>query len=187
MPILHLLAGCNGAGKTTLYERVIGPATGLPFINADLIARQMFPGDEERQAYEAARLAAQARAAALQRRTSFVTETVFSHPSKVELVREAVALGYVVTLHVVMVPEELAVVRARLRHEQGGHAVPEAKLRARYQRLWSIVAEAMAIADEALVYDNTRARRPFRIVARYRDGAAVGTPDWPAWSPLPTS
>ena len=32
-------------------------------------------------------------------RTSFVTETVFSHPSKVDLVRAAAAAGYQVTLH----------------------------------------------------------------------------------------
>lgn len=186
MPVLHLLAGCNGAGKSTLYERVIGPATGLPFINADLIAKRVFPGDEERQSYEAARLAAAARDSAMGRGDSFVAETVFSHPSKVELVRRAVSLEYAVTLHVVMVPEELAVVRTRLRREQGGHAVPEEKVRARYRRLWSIIEEAVAIAQGTIVYDNAQARRPFKIVARYREGMLVGEPAWPSWSPLPT-
>ena len=47
-------------------------------------------------------------------RTSFVTETVFSHPSKVDLVRAAAAAGYQVTLHVVMVPVDLSVARERL-------------------------------------------------------------------------
>lgn len=185
MPTLHLLAGCNGAGKTTLYEYVIGPATGLPFINADLIAKAHFPGDEERQSYEAARLAADARQTAIDAGTSFVAETVFSHPSKVELVRQAAAAGYEVTMHVVMIPEELAVVRASLRRQQGGHAVPEDKVRSRYKRLWAIVEKAIFIADESIVYDNSRARRPFQIVARYRSGVLTGTADWPSWSPLP--
>lgn len=185
MPLLHLLAGCNAAGKTTLYERVIGPVTGLRFINADLIAKQAFPGDEEQQSYKAAQMAATARATAIQERRSFVAETVFSHPSKVDLVRSAIEAGYSVTLHVVIVPEDLAVVRARLRSEQGGHSVPEDKVRSRYRRLWPIVFEAAQLADETVVYDNSRAAKPFRVVARYRKGALVGTPEWPTWSPRP--
>lgn len=109
MPVLHLLVGSNGAGKTTLYERVIGPATQLPFINADEIAKSEFPGDEERQSYAAAKLAAQARDDALSRCSSFVAETVFSHASKLELLKRAGVAGYDTTLHAVMVPEELAV------------------------------------------------------------------------------
>lgn len=185
MPILHVLAGCNGAGKTTLFERVIGPVTGLPFINADLIAKQSFPGDEQQQSYKAAQMAAAARKAAMQQRQSFVAETVFSHPSKIELVRSAIEASYLVTLHIVMVPEELAVVRTQLRRDQGGHAVPEDKVRSRYQRLWPIVFEAVQLADESVVYDNSRATRPFRVIARFRSGRLTGTPEWPAWSPGP--
>ena len=37
-PVLYLIVGPNGAGKTTLFERVIGPATGLEFVNADRFA-----------------------------------------------------------------------------------------------------------------------------------------------------
>ena len=39
-PVLHLLAGPNGAGKSTFYQEILGPATGLPFVNADEIASQ---------------------------------------------------------------------------------------------------------------------------------------------------
>ena len=185
MPVLHLLVGCNGAGKTTLYERVIGPVTHLPFINADLIAKSVYAGDEERQSYAAARLAAQAREEAMDRRASFVAETVFSHPSKLELIKRANESGYSVTLHAVMVPEELAVVRARLRHEHGGHAVPEDKVRSRYQRVWPNVQAAIALVDEAIIYDNSYAQRPFQICARYRNARLIGEAHWPNWSPLP--
>ena len=54
MPVLHLLVGPNGAGKTTLFERVLSPITHLPFINADVLARQHWPGDEEAHGHEAA-------------------------------------------------------------------------------------------------------------------------------------
>jgi predicted ABC-type ATPase len=64
------------------------------------------------------------------------TETVFSHPSKRQLVEAAIDTGYLVSLHVVMVPEGLAVARVAQRVRDGGHDVPEDKIRSRYLRLW---------------------------------------------------
>jgi len=183
LPVLHLVAGPNGAGKTTLFERVLGPATGLTFVNADTIARQEWPGDEEAHGHEAARLAEERRASFMSAGRSFVTETVFSHASKVELVRAAKARGYIVHLHVVIVPVELSVRRVRLRSAQGGHSVPIRKVRERFRRLWTLLGEAIRIADETVVYDNTSAARPFRQVARYVAGATVEE-DLPTWSPL---
>lgn len=184
MPVLHLIVGPNGAGKTTFFERVLSPITRLPFINADIIAHRHWPDDTEGRAYEAARLAEQARARAIAQGLSFIAETVFSHPSKLELIADAQGAGYLVGLHVVMVPEELSVVRVRLRAKQGGHAVPEEKIRARYRRLWTLVAQAIERADEASVYDNSNSRQPFRRVAHLEKGRALITPSLPDWSPL---
>ncbi|MGQ0699071.1 MAG: zeta toxin family protein [Panacagrimonas sp.] len=184
MPALHLLVGPNGAGKTTFFECVLGPATHLPFINADLIARREWPGDEEAHGHEAAALAEKARNAAIERKRSFVAETVFSHPSKLALIRQAQAAGYLIFLHVILVPEELTVTRTRLRAAQGGHSVPEDKVRERYRRLWINVEAALPLADEATVYDNSSARRPFRVAARYQNGKLLGDAAYPDWSPL---
>lgn len=122
MPVLHLLAGPNGAGKTTYFERVLGPATHLPFINADHIAAREWPGDEAVHGYEASTLAQAAREQAMARSESFITETVFSHPSKLALIEAAQAADYWVSLHVMLVPEELTVVRTRLRSGRAGTA-----------------------------------------------------------------
>jgi predicted ABC-type ATPase len=184
LPVLHLLAGPNAAGKTTFYEHLLYPATHLPFINADLIAKREWPGDEEAHGHDASALAEQARNAAMDAKTSFIAETVFSHASKLELIERAKAAGYSVTLHVFIVPEELSVVRARLRSGQGGHSVPEDILRARYRRLWALIEKAIPLVDEVFVYDNSSARKPFRTVAQYQDGERIGAASWPAWSPL---
>jgi predicted ABC-type ATPase len=184
MPALHLLVGSNGAGKTTFFEQVLGPATHLPFINADLIARRQWPGEEEAHGHDAAATAEKARNAAIAKKRSFIAETVFSHPSKVDLIRRARDAGYLVFLHVMLVPEELAVFRTRLRAEQGGHSVPEHKVRERYRRLWANVEEAIQLCDEATVYDNGSARQPYRIAARYQNGRLLGESAFPAWSPL---
>lgn len=182
-PVLHLLVGPNGAGKSTLYDTVIGPATHLELVNADVIAAQRWPDDPAGKSYDAAVVAAERRAELIEAGMSFATETVFSHESKLELVRVAVDAGYLVTLHVVLVPEALAVARVTNRVGLGGHTVPEDKIRERYLRLWPLVSTAIGIVDNATVYDNSGAGRPFRVIATFEHGSAVGEPDWPAWTP----
>ena len=184
MPVLHIVAGPNGSGKTTFCSRILIPATRLPFVNADHIARARWPGREEEHGHDAARAAEQERNGRIAARDSFIAETVFSHPSKLELVSRAAAAGYLVTLHIVLVPEALSVMRVKLRAEQGGHTVPIAKVRARYRRLWPLLRQAALEADEAAVYDNSRAAEPFRLVARFRNGQAEHPAKWPAWSPI---
>ena len=182
-PVLHVLAGPNGAGKTTFYEYVLRPATGLPFVNADAIAAQRWPITTAEHGYDASRLAAEERARRLESRESFVTETVFSHESKLDLLRDARAAGFHVTLHVVLIPEQLAVARVVDRVANGGHHVPEAKVRARFARLLALLRTAIAIADQAFVYDNTSASEPFRSVVSFENGRPTDEPEWPAWTP----
>jgi predicted ABC-type ATPase len=182
-PVLHLLAGPNGAGKSTLFEGVIGPTTHLDFVNADNIAQERWPDDPASRSYDAAVIAAERRAELIAARRSFATETVFSHSSKLELVHAAIDAGYLVTLHVVIVPETLAVARVASRVEVGGHTVPEEKVRERYSRLWPLVASAIEVVDSAFVYDNSRGDEPFRVVASFDHGLIVGDAHWPLWTP----
>lgn len=182
-PVLHIVAGPNGSGKSTLYERVLEPATHLDFVNADVIALERFPDDPAGHSYEAAAIATELRSGLIEARQSFITETVFSHESKLDLVRTAVDAGYLVTLHVVMVPDELAVARVENRVTVGGHAVPEEKIRERYRRLWPLVARAIGMVDNAIAYDNTKAKTPFRVVASFERGSLVGEATWPRWTP----
>lgn len=182
MPVLHLLAGPNGSGKSSYVQDVLFPATGLPFVNADVIAAEQWPDAQAKHAYLAARLADAQRADLLAARTSFITETVFSHPSKIALVADASALGYLVHLHVILVPVELAVRRVTERVRRGGHTVPEEKIRQRYDRLYGHVAQALKIADVTEVLDNSSARKPFRVCATYLRGTLVGIADWPNWA-----
>lgn len=184
-PVLHLIVGPNGAGKSTLHEAVIGPVTNLEFVNADVIAAQRWPEAPADHAYEAARLAAGRRAELIAGHSSFVTETVFSHDSKLGLVRAATSAGYLVTLHIVVVPEALAVARVHNRVAVGGHDVPDDKIRGRFRRLWPLVADAIGIVDHATAYDNSSARDPFRVVANFHHGRATRPPTWPAWTPGP--
>lgn len=134
-------------------------------------------------AREASAAAASVREELLASRTSFIPETVLSHVSKVELVRTAAEAGYLVALHVVFVPASLCVARVRERVVDGGHDVPEHRIRQRYDRLWSLVVHARTLADRTHFHDDTRAADPLRLVVTFEHDVALGDPSWPRWTP----
>lgn len=160
LPVFHLLAGPNGAGKSTLYralvaDKIISP--NLQFVNADLFERnhlQHIADPEQRS--KAARCWADAqRAAKLAHSESFVSETVFSHESKLALIDEAVAHGYVVALYVVALdnPERL-LARVQRRVREGGHDVPPERILARYPRTLAHLSRAVRLATVAYLYES---------------------------------
>lgn len=185
MKQLHLVVGPNGSGKTTFFEEFLAlELPGYAYVNADEIAKARWPADSEAHAYEAAQVAAETRAYLIAGGRSFIAETVFSHQSKLDLLRSAQAAGYQVVLHVMLVPEELAVRRVAYRVQAGGHDVPERKIRERYQRLWPLVAQAVSLADRAVLYDNARRTGPVKI-AEFFGGLPIGAATWPEWAPEP--
>jgi predicted ABC-type ATPase len=178
-----LVVGPNGAGKSTFVALTLAPL--LPrsvFVNADEIAKQRWPDDPLSHAYDAARVASETRSRLIELGRSFIAETVFSHPSKLDLVHAARAADYTVVVHVLLIPEDLAVERVERRVRAGGHHVPEDKIRQRHRRLWALVATAATASDTATVYDNSRRDGP-RIVARMNGGIALGSSSWPSWTP----
>jgi predicted ABC-type ATPase len=179
---LDLVVGPNGAGKSTFVELTLAPLLpGSVFVNADDIARTEWPDDPESHAYDAARIAADIRATLIAAERSFIAETVFSHPSKLELIRAARAANYTIVLHVLLIPEDLAVLRVKYRVRAGGHDVDETKIRSRHRRLWALVAKAISESDTAAVYDNSAHTGP-RIVAQISGGDLVGAASWPVWT-----
>lgn len=181
---LDLVVGPNGAGRSTFIRFTLSKALppGVPFVNADSIAAARWPEDPSGHSYDAAKLAAATRIALIEAGRPFIAETVFSHPSKLELIEQAQTHGFTVFLHVVVVPEELAVSRVGHRVAAGGHSVPIDKIRERYQRLWPLVARAALVADSATFYDNSAVSGP-RIVAQLAGGSPVGAVTWPTWPP----
>lgn len=91
--------------------------------------------------------------------------------------------GYLVHLHVVVVPVELSVARVAERVSDGGHDVPEVKIRERHERLWSLVLEAMPLSSRTTFYDNSRADRPFAAIAEFEGATPIGPATWPQWAP----
>ncbi|MGH6909204.1 MAG: AAA family ATPase, partial [Phenylobacterium sp.] len=148
-PILHILAGPNGAGKTTLYEARVRQLAKAPFVNADQLSSEALGRHaESREEAELGQSLANARRDALMSAgESLVTESTFSHPSKLDLIRQAKALGYrVFVYHVNVESADDAVARVAAREARGGHPVPEANIRGRYERNQPLIREAVRLA-----------------------------------------
>ena len=188
-PILVFVAGPNGSGKSTFFAEYL-EHLGLPCVNADHIARMLrartpkAPDDTlDRRAFaEAERL----RAALVEAGVSFCTETVFSDPkgAKLKLLAAARAGGFaVVLIFICLDSAALSIARVRQRVQQGGHGVPEVKLRARFPRTLANMRAAIPIADEAFLFDNSSFDTPYRAVAVYRGGQIVSRhPPLPSWT-----
>jgi predicted ABC-type ATPase len=180
---LDLIVGPNGAGKSTFAQEILAEQLpGILFVNADLIAAERWPEDPQGHAYDAAKIAETTRSALIENGKQFIAETVFSHPSKLALVDQAQAADYYVALHVLMLPEDLAVARVAARVEHGGHSVPENKIRERYRRLWPLVIVAAAKVQSAAFWDNSTLDGP-ELVAELANGQLLAPPKWPSWTP----
>jgi predicted ABC-type ATPase len=173
-PTMIVLAGPNGAGKSTLYETRIAPSFAGPFINADIIQRDELRDPSPAASYEAARIASSRRADFLTQPRDFVTETVFSHPSKLELIDEARIRGFtVIVMHVGVDTPDLSVARVGTRVEEGGHIVPEDKIRARYARGAPFIRAAVLKADRGMVFDNSSLNQPPSHCLTFANGRLV--------------
>ena len=173
-PVAAIVAGPNGAGKSTLYHQRIAPALKVPFINADEIQRTELDDDSPEAAYEAAEIAACRRQVQIEKLQSFATETVFSHESKLALVKQLRATGFHVFLfHVGVDSPDLSVARVGARVAEGGHTVPEEKIRSRFDRNGPIIRKAVLLSNSAEIFDNSALNQPPRNVLSFVEGKLV--------------
>ncbi|QEP41801.1 hypothetical protein D5085_00740 [Ectothiorhodospiraceae bacterium BW-2] len=179
---LWILVGGNGAGKSTFYSLYLEPLN-LPFVNADRIAKETYPENPEEHSYDAAKLAEELRTQLLLSGASFCFETVYSHPSKIDFVAQAKALGYeviMVFIHLHMTMLNQARIAQRVR--EGGHFVPESKVLKRIPKTLQNVKKSIALCDQIHVIDNSSTEQPFKRVLLIQHGkikySARILPDW---------
>ena len=176
------MVGGNGAGKSTFYARYLEPL-GFPFVNADILARMAYPNAPEAHSYDAARIAEQMRDELLLAGASFCFETVYSHPSKIDFVARAKALGYQVIMVVVHLERpELNHARVAERVSEGGHSVPDEKVSSRIPRTLRNIKASLPLCNHVQVYDNSYENTPYKPVFSVVDGVVTryhdSLPDW---------
>jgi predicted ABC-type ATPase len=182
-PVQLVLTGSNGAGKSTFYESYLKDS-GLPFVNADAIAKQMRLVVPE-GAYQAAQIATQKRIELTNCGLSFIFETVFSDTGGHKLAEfaQARAEGYTVAMIFIGIDStQLSRARVINRVARGGHDVPDDKLDERFPRTLANLTTALTRLDWVLLLDNSSAIQPYRPIAL----VAAGELRWITSDLLPT-
>ena len=166
-PVVVAIAGPNGAGKTTFFHAHLQRAA-LRFVNADLLTDEL-----DLEPYAGAKLADALRRELVHQKESFVFETVFSDPvgDKVSFLEHAVEAGYEVLLcYIGIASAQTSQQRVSMRVSQGGHDVPDHKIRSRYPRTLANLEAAIRRLPHVLVYDNEDMGAPYRLVAAFKQG-----------------
>ncbi len=105
-------------------------------------------------------------------RRSLLFETVMSHPSKLDFVRDARDAGYRSYLYYVSTEDPaINIGRVKARVAKGGHGVSDDKVRDRYCRSLELLKPAVKIVDRAYLFDNSGSEP--QLVAEVKDGREV--------------
>jgi predicted ABC-type ATPase len=155
VPTLTVIAGPNGSGKSTLTAAVNFEGR-VNLVDPDAIARRINPSEPALGAAAAAREAIARCRKYLANKTSFAVETTLAGKGAIAMMRQAKSAGFrIQLLYVALSSPELHIQRVRLRVSQGGHDVPDEDILRRYARSLAHAPEAMRLADEAVVFDNS--------------------------------
>lgn len=158
MKKILIIAGPNGAGKTTFAGEFLPHEAECPeFVNADLIAAGLSPFQPDQAALAAGRLMLERIADLVAARKSFAFETTLSTRAYVRQIPQWQRAGYLVKLYFLALPDpEFAIRRVERRVRFGGHDIPEATIRRRFQRgLENLRNHYLGIVDEWSIYDGS--------------------------------
>jgi predicted ABC-type ATPase len=202
-PRLFVLAGTNGAGKSSVGGATIR-ARGAQYFNPDEAAaaiRLAQPHLSATQANSAAwhegkRLLQHAIAKGL----DYNFETTLGGKSFAKLLEEAARQGFEVRVwYVGLASPEHHLARVKARVRKGGHDIPEADIRRRFDQSRLQLIQLLPVLTELRVYDNTAEADPHKGIApkpqlllhwqRDKDGRGVvkqpqnamalaNTPEW---------
>ncbi|MCH5194369.1 MAG: zeta toxin family protein [Oscillospiraceae bacterium] len=158
-PKIVVFAGPNGSGKSTITDNC---NISGKYINADIIQQQ-----NNYTTYDAAVYAESLREACLSGGEDFTFETVLSTTRNLELLKRAKDQGYFIRgFYVLTCSVEINVLRVHSRVKNGGHDVPEDKIRKRYTKALQLLPQFIDVCDICSVYDNSL-DIPCRIYKKY--------------------
>jgi predicted ABC-type ATPase len=194
VPTITVLAGTNGAGKSSIGGAQL-EAAGAPFYNPDIETRELVaanPGMTLDEANAAAwGIGKERLETAIESRTNFNFETTLGGTTIARLLTQAHVNGLRVRVwYCGLRDAELHVARVRARVLQGGHDIPEKKIRERYDASRNNLCSILPSIDELILYDNSddadphagRAPRPVQLL-HYRDGKIlILASAMPAWA-----
>ena len=113
---------------------------------------------------------------------TFTFETVMSSRDKIDFLRDARRRGYRTYLYFVATDDPaINLARVKLRVSQGGHDVPQDRVRDRYRRSIDLLDEACSIANRAYVFDNSGEAHELLVEISEGQDMVVHSSTLPAW------
>lgn len=149
----------------------------------DIFVKENFIVDasKETHSYEGAFIASFIRHLLIAQNKSFSFETVMSHTSKIDEIRQVVSLGYNAYLYFVCIDSpEVNVSRVNNRVEKGGHEVAEDKIIDRYYRTLENLHLALPHCYRAYLFDNS-GKEQLLIAEVYKGSMELKTDKLPNW------
>lgn len=153
-----IIAGPNGAGKTTFAEEFLpNEADCANFINADMIAANLFSIDPKSAAYKAGKIMLETMTRHVANNESFVFETTLSGKAYLKRIKYWQSMGYTVSLvYLSLSNVQQAIDRVAERVKQGGHDIPQTTIERRYSRSWENFRNYYSnLVDDWAHYDNS--------------------------------
>jgi predicted ABC-type ATPase len=134
MPTFYLFGGPNGAGKTTAALQVLPELGCRHFLNADMIAQGISPLDVNAAAFAAGVLLMKKLRELGEKNVDFGTESTLAGRAYEALIEKWRESGHEFHLFYIWLPSaDMAVERVAARVRAGGHNIPEATIRRRYE------------------------------------------------------
>ena len=147
-PVILAFAGPNGSGKSTITAMI--PHYGV-YINADDLKKEYGLTD-----IEAAQKAEAIRNMLVEKKADFTFETVLSTERNLLLMQKAKKRGYEIQcIYVLTCNADINAARVKGRVREGGHDVPEDKIRSRYVKALKLLPKIIDVCDKLLIYDNS--------------------------------
>ena len=174
-----VFAGPNGSGKSSVRDAIANPVEVI--IDPDRIARSINPSDPRAVDAQAGRAAVRLFDDSLAAGKSISMETTLTGHSAVQRMQRAKDAGYDVSLiYVALHDPELNVLRVAARARRGGHAIDPDTIRKRVETSLANLPRALAIADQAIVLDNSGQthRRVMETAAQRVSYLSEQVPEW---------
>ena len=136
---------------------------------------------DDSHSYEGSFIASFIRHLLVEQHKSFSFETVMSHPSKVDEIKQMVQLGYQPYLYFVCIDKpEVNISRISNRVSHGGHDVPDTKVLERYARTLELLTSLLPYCYRAYLFDNSGKKNQL-IAELYKGDLEIKTSNPPQW------
>jgi len=154
---VYIIAGPNGSGKTTFASTFLPEYAKCDrFINADLIATGLSPFSPQQAALKSGKLVLEQIKAYSENGVDFGFETTMSGITYLKYFKMLKEKSYKIHIYFLWIPSsQLAIARVKDRVAQGGHNVPVADIKRRFERsTGKFFKQYRLLADQWMLFNN---------------------------------